>query len=73
MYMHFVHNNIEIRTNIEYIYCTTDEMEGIGSTSIDVNETLTIFVHTNAIDYLCLFDDDGKRALLIKNGEVKYR
>ena len=67
--MHFVYKNIEIKSEIDYIYCTTDEEEGIGSTSIDVDDTLTLFVHTNEIDYLCLFDC-GERKLLIKGGKI---
>lgn len=70
MYMHFTHKGIDIHTPIEYIYCTTDIEEGIGSTSIDVSDVLTIFIHTNDIDYLSVFDDDGKRVLLIKEGDV---
>ena len=50
-----------------------DIEEGIGSTSIDVSDVLTIFIHTNDIDYLSVFDDDGKRVLLIKDGDIKKR
>ena len=71
MYLHFVYKNIEIRSELDYIYCTTDLEEGTGSTSIDIDDFLTIFVHTNKIDYLCLIDDDGKRSLLIKEGVIR--
>ena len=73
MYMHLTHKGIDIHTSIDYIYCTTDIEEGIGSTSIDVSDVLTIFIHTNDIDYLSVFDDDGKRVLLIKDGDIKKR
>lgn len=71
LYMHFKYKSIELHTPIDYIYCTTDLEEGIGSTSIDVSDELTIFVHTNDIEYLIVFDESNKRRLLIKDGKIR--